>query len=69
MQDVALDRILEVGAMGTDDPVGVACSRDELRRHRIAGCPQLHRLAVNRVGAAQDGGGGVHGVLVGADSF
>src|SRR5262245_61079112 len=69
MQNVALNRILKVRAMGTNKPARIGRRLDELRRHRIAGRPQLHRPFVDREGGAQDGGGGVGRVLVGADGF
>ena len=47
MQNMALDRILEMRAMGADDPVRIGRSLDELRRHRIAGGPKLHRLVIS----------------------
>jgi hypothetical protein len=66
---VALDCILEVGAMSTNETGRIVRRFDELRRHWIAGRPQLHRLVVDRKRGAQDGAGGVAGVSVGADRF
>src|SRR5262249_56394602 len=59
VQIVAFDPTLERCAKAADDPVRLVRSLDELRRHRIAGGPKLHRLVVHRIGAAQDFGRGI----------
>ncbi len=54
MQNVALDRVLEVRAVGANDPGWIGRRLNELRRDRVAGGPQLRRLVIYRIGAAQD---------------
>jgi hypothetical protein len=66
--EVALDRRLERVAMGGNAPAEIVGGLDELGRHR-ARDPQLHRLMVDSVGAAQDFCGRIGGVAVGADRF
>src|SRR5262249_56260177 len=68
-QQVAPNRIVKVRAIGTNNPARIGRRLDELRRHRIAGHPQLHRLVVNRIGAAQNLGRGISRILVSANCF
>ena len=69
MQNVVLDRILEVCAVSTNNPGRIGRRLDELRRHRIARRPQLHRPVVNRIGAAQNLGRRISRILVSANCF
>ena len=62
-----LDRGFELVVMRDDYPVRLGRGRDDLRRRRIAGHPQLHRAVVNRVCATQDLGARISRIAVRAD--
>jgi hypothetical protein len=48
------------------DPARIRCGLDKLRRYGIARRPQLHRLVVDRIGAAQNLSARIGGITVDA---
>src|SRR6266566_9578484 len=63
-QDMLLDRRFKLIAVCSRDPVWVAGSFNEFRRHWIAWNPELHGLIVDGVGAAQHFGAWISNVSV-----
>ena len=56
-----------MGTVGANNPGWIGRRLNELRRDRVAGGPQLRRLVIYRIGAAQNFGRGMGRVFESAD--
>jgi hypothetical protein len=55
--------------MGGDNPARALGGLNELDRDRVTRTPELHRIIINGIGAAQDCGTEIGGIAVSADGL
>jgi hypothetical protein len=67
--DLLLDRGLESIVMGGDNPGWVVGGFNEFDWDPVVGTPELDRIIINGIRAAQDCGAGIGGIAVSANDF
>src|SRR5262249_22291726 len=68
-EDEVLERDLELSVVGVNFPIGILrrCGFEEFRWRRITRQPQLHRVVINSVSAAEDFRAGIGRISPGSD--
>ena len=69
MQNVPLDCTFKLIVMSNYNPVWITRGFHKLRRHRLAGEPQLHRIIINGIGGTDDVGARIGSIMMRANGF